>query len=179
MRFTETALPGAWIVDIDAIEDERGFFARSWSREEVAAHGLDARVEQCSVSFNRRAGTLRGMHLQRAPHEEVKVVRCTSGRVHDVILDLRPASPTFCRWVAVELSAANHRMLYIPGGVAHGFVTLEDDTELAYQMSVRFHPASATGVRWNDPRFGIEWPVSEPILSARDASYPDFSGDLA
>jgi dTDP-4-dehydrorhamnose 3,5-epimerase len=174
MRFTETELTGAWIVDVEPRDDGRGFFARTWCRDEFAGHGLDPRLVQCNVSFNRRRATLRGMHFQRAPHQEAKVVRCTRGRVLDVLVDLRPGSRSFCRWVGVELSADNHRMLYVPEGVAHGFQTLEDDTELFYQMSETYHPDSAAGVRWNDPRFGIAWPIGSPILSERDAAFPDF-----
>jgi dTDP-4-dehydrorhamnose 3,5-epimerase len=175
MHFTETALAGAYVVDVDRREDERGFFARSWCRDEFARHGLAPRLAQCNISFNRRRGTLRGMHFQRAPYEEAKVVRCTRGRILDVLLDLRPASPTFCRWIGVELSADNHRMLYVPEGVAHGFQTLDDDTELFYQMSETYHAEAAAGVRWNDPRFGIEWPIPSPIVSERDAAFPDFT----
>lgn len=175
MRFTETTLAGAYVVDIEPQEDERGFFARSWCRDEFARRGLAPSLAQCNISFNRRRGTLRGMHFQRAPYGEVKVVRCTRGRILDVLLDLRPASPTFCRWIGVELSADNHRMLYVPEGIAHGFQTLDDDTELFYQMSEPYRAEAAAGVRWNDPRFGIEWPIPSPIVSARDAAFPDFT----
>lgn len=174
MRFTETTLAGAWVIDIEPREDERGFFARSWCREEFVRQGLDPRLVQCNISYNTRRGTLRGMHRQLAPHEEVKVVRCTRGAIHDVLLDLRPDSKTFCRWVAVELTEENRRMLYVPEGVAHGFQTLVDGTELFYQMSETYHGDLASGVRWDDPRFGITWPIADPIISERDASFPDF-----
>lgn len=174
MIFTPTPIPGAWIVDIEPREDARGFFARSWCREEFARHGLDARLVQCSISFNRHRHTLRGMHFQAAPHEEPKLVRCTRGRMWDVALDLRRDSPTFRRWHGVELTAENRRALFVPAGCAHGFLTLEDDVEVLYQMGEFYHPESARGVRWNDPAFGIAWPTNAPLLSDRDASYPDF-----
>lgn len=172
MKFVETALPGAYIIEMEPLRDERGFFARSFCREEFAAHGLNPDLVQCSVSFNDKRGTLRGMHWQAKPHEEAKLVRCTMGAIHDVILDLRPDSPAFRRWVAVELTAENRRALYIPEGCAHGFQTLADNTEVFYQMSEFYHPECARGVRWDDPAFGIEWPVADPIISARDRAYP-------
>lgn len=175
MRFTETALAGAFVIDIEPREDERGFFARSWCRDEFVQRGLDPHLVQCNISFSRRRGTLRGMHFQRAPHEEAKVVRCTRGRVYDVIVDLRPDSPTFCRWAGVELTADNRRMLYVPQGMAHGFQTLDHETELFYQMTAAYDAGSAAGVRWNDPRFGIDWPLALPTLSARDAAFADFA----
>jgi dTDP-4-dehydrorhamnose 3,5-epimerase len=175
--FRETPIPGAFVVEPERIEDERGFFARTWCEREFREHGLDPRLAQCSVSFNRRAGTLRGMHYQAAPHGEAKLVRCTMGAIYDVVVDLRPDSPAFRRWTAVELSARNRRMLYIPEGLAHGFQTLEPDTEVFYQISEFYHPGSARGVRWNDPAFGIEWPeAAERVMSERDAAYPDFPG---
>lgn len=174
MIFSQTPIPGVWVIDIDPRRDERGFFARTWCREEFERHGLDARLVQCNISYNERRHTLRGMHFQCAPHEEPKLVRCTRGRMYDVVLDLRRDSPTFCRWYAIELSAENRRALFIPAGCAHGFLTLEDSTEVLYQMGEYYHPESARGVRWNDPAFGIEWPTDAPILSPRDASYPDF-----
>jgi dTDP-4-dehydrorhamnose 3,5-epimerase len=172
--FTPTPLAGAWLVEIDRREDARGFFARTWCRREFEAHGLDARLVQCSMSRNLRRGTLRGMHWQAAPHEEVKLVRCSRGAIWDVIIDLRPGSPTHARHFAAELTAENCRALYIPEGLAHGFVTLADDTDVVYQMSEFYEPGSGRGVRWNDPAFGIRWPVADPILHARDASYPDY-----
>lgn len=175
MKFSLTPIPGAWIVDIEPRVDERGFFARSWCRDEFARHGLDARLVQCNVSFNRRRHTLRGMHFQCPPYEEPKLVRCTRGRMWDVVVDLRRDSPTYCRWHAVELTADNRRALFVPVGCAHGFLTLEDDTEVLYQMGEAYHPEAARGVRWNDAAFGITWPTDAPLLSDKDASYPDFT----
>jgi dTDP-4-dehydrorhamnose 3,5-epimerase len=172
MRFTPTALPGVWLIEPERIEDERGFFARVFCEREFAAHGLETRWVQCSVSFNRRQGTLRGMHWQAAPHEEVKLVRCTRGAIFDVALDLRPGSATFRRWTAAELTAANGRALYIPCGVAHGLQTLADDTEVCYQISEFYHADLQRGARWDDPAFGIVWPPGERILSERDARHP-------
>jgi dTDP-4-dehydrorhamnose 3,5-epimerase len=174
MIFSATALAGAYLIEPERLEDERGFFARTWCVDEFAARGLNPRLVQCSISFNRRKGTLRGMHFQAAPHEEAKLVRCTRGAIYDVIVDLRPDSPTFKRWTAVDLTAENRRMLYVPEGFAHGFQTLEDESEVSYQMSEYYHAASARGVRWDDPAFGIEWPVEERTISARDRHYPDF-----
>jgi dTDP-4-dehydrorhamnose 3,5-epimerase len=176
MRFEAMPLAGAWIVDIERVVDERGFFARSWCSEAFARHGLQASLTQCSVSFNRRRGTLRGMHYQAEPHPETKLVRCTRGAVWDVVIDLRPASPTYRRWHAVELNEENHRAVYVPAGFAHGFQTLSDGSEVFYQMSQPFVPESARGVRWNDPAFAIAWPESERVISARDSGYPDHAG---
>lgn len=176
MIFTDTPLPGALIIDIDSHVDARGFFARTWCEREFAAHGLEPRLVQCSISFNARMGTLRGLHYQVAPHAEVKVVRCTAGSIFDVVVDLRPGSPTFARYYAVVLSAENRRMLYVPRGFAHGFQTLADATEVSYQMSEFYEPAYSRGVRWDDPAFGIEWPpVGERIINERDRTYPDLS----
>jgi dTDP-4-dehydrorhamnose 3,5-epimerase len=172
--FSETALPGAWVVEPERLEDERGFFARSWCEREFGQRGLATRLVQCNVSFNKRRGTLRGMHYQAAPHQEAKLIRCTRGAIHDVIIDLRSDSPTFRRHVAVVLDADSRRMLYVPEGMAHGFQTLEDDTEVFYQMSEFYAPDHARGVRWDDPAFGIRWPEAERTISARDRSYPDF-----
>jgi dTDP-4-dehydrorhamnose 3,5-epimerase len=176
MIFTETALAGAFVIEPERREDARGFFARTWCEREARAHGLNPRVVQCNISFNTTRGTLRGMHYQAAPHQEAKLVRCTAGAIHDVIIDLRPASPTFRRHVAVVLSAENRRALYIPEEFAHGFQTLVDDTEVFYQMSEFYAPAHARGVRWNDPAFGISWPPGERIITERDQTYPDFTG---
>jgi dTDP-4-dehydrorhamnose 3,5-epimerase len=174
--FTETLLAGAFVIDVDRIKDERGFFARTWCEREFAARGLETRLVQCSISFNTQMGTLRGLHYQVAPHAEVKVVRCTAGSIFDVVVDLRPESPTFAQHYAVVLSAENRRMLYIPRGFAHGFQTLADATEVSYQMSEFYEPAYARGVRWDDPAFGIEWPpVGERIINERDRTYPDLS----
>jgi len=176
MIFTETGLGGAFVVELEKKEDERGFFARTWCREEFRARGLNPLLAQCGISYNERRGTLRGMHYQGAPHEEAKLVRCTRGAIHDVILDLRPNSPTFKRWVAVDLTAGEYPMLYVPEGFAHGFQTLEDDTEVFYQISEPYHPESARGVRWNDPAFGMEWPLEVSVISGKDASLEDFDG---
>ena len=174
MIFVATDLPGAVIVDLDRKEDERGFFARSWCQDEFATHGLNPRLVQCNVSYNKLAGTLRGMHLQIAPHEEAKLVRVTSGAIYDVIIDLRPESKTYTRHLAVELSADNHRALYIPEGFAHGFITLNDHTEIFYQMSAFYAADSQRGVRYNDPAFGIRWPVPKTVISDKDKAYPNF-----
>ena len=163
------------IIDLEPIEDERGSFARTFDADAFREQGLDARVVQCSTSFNQRRGTLRGMHLQVPPSAEGKLVRCTRGSLYDVALDLRKTSSSRRRWIAVELTAENRRMLYIPEGVAHGFQTLAGETEVFYQMTARYDANAARGVRWNDPAFGIEWPIANPILSARDRSLPDFA----
>jgi dTDP-4-dehydrorhamnose 3,5-epimerase len=176
MIFTPTSLPGVFIVDVERREDERGFLGRSWCQREAAAHAIEVDWVQCNVSFNAKRGTLRGMHYQRAPHAEAKLVRVTRGAIHDVALDLRPDSRSFLQYVAVTLSAENRRALYIPAAdVAHGFLTLEDDTEVFYQMSAFYHPDSAVGVRWSDPAFGIAWPEPVRAISDRDASNPDFA----
>jgi dTDP-4-dehydrorhamnose 3,5-epimerase len=172
--FTPTALPGAFLIEPERREDERGFFARVWCARELAERGLESRLAQCSISYNRRRGTLRGMHYQEAPHEEVKIVRCTAGAIHDVIIDLRRDSPAFTRHIAVELSALNRRLLYIPKGFAHGFQTLTDDSEIFYQMSEFYVPDAGRGVRWNDPAFDIQWPIADPIMHQRDRDYADF-----
>lgn len=174
MILRPTKLAGAVIVEPEPIADERGFFARMFSRAEFAEAGLDDNVAQCSISFNAAAGTLRGLHYQAAPHAESKLVRCTQGVIYDVIVDLRPESPTFCDWVAIELSAANRLGLYVPKGVAHGFQTLAPESEVHYQISESYEPKAAMGVRWDDSRFGIEWPPAQRIISARDRAYPDF-----
>ena len=175
MIFQETKLGGAFVVEPDIFEDERGFFARSWSAAEFEARGLDASLTDCNISFNRLKGTLRGMHYQAAPLGQTKLVRCTAGAVYDVAIDLRPESPTFRQWVGAELTARNFRMLYIPVGFAHGFQTLADDTEVFYQITGAYAPESGRGVRWDDPVFGVEWPRAERrILNERDRTYPDF-----
>ena len=172
MIFTATRLAGAYLIDPERIEDERGFFARTWCRDEFERQGLNPRLVQCNVSYNHRRGTLRGMHYQAKPHEEAKLVRCTRGAIYDVIVDLRPDSPTYRQWVAVELTAENRRMLYIPEGFAHGFQTLADETEVFYQMSESYHPQSARGVRYDDPALGIAWPLEVAIISEKDRGYP-------
>jgi len=169
--FTETRLKGAYIIDIEPIEDKRGFFARSWCHREFDKHGLQADFVQCNISFNSKKGTLRGMHYQSAPREESKLIRCTRGLVYDVILDLRKTSPTFGKWISIELSAENRRMVFIPPGFAHGFQTLEDDTEVFYQISEYYYPECARGVHWGDPKFNIVWPLNNKIISERDAAF--------
>jgi dTDP-4-dehydrorhamnose 3,5-epimerase len=175
--FTETRLKCAYIIEVEKRVDDRGFFARSWCEKEFADHHLNPRVVQCNISFNARKGTLRGMHYQVAPSAEAKVVRCTQGAIYDVIIDLRPDSPTFKQTVAETLTARNHKMLYVPEGFAHGFLSVEDNSEVFYQMSEFYAPQQARGVRWNDPAFGIEWPIREPIMADRDRNYPDFCAD--
>jgi dTDP-4-dehydrorhamnose 3,5-epimerase len=187
MIFTETKLKGAFIIELQKLEDERGFFARSWCQKEFEAHGLNPRLVQCNISFNSKKGTLRGMHYQAAPYEEAKLVRCVRGSIYDVIIDIRPDSANYRQWIAVKLGApcsqlpaycsplpTHYRMLYVPEGFAHGFLTLEDDTEVFYQMS-EFHALNhARGFRWNDPAFGIQWPGEVKVISDRDRTYPDF-----
>jgi dTDP-4-dehydrorhamnose 3,5-epimerase len=172
--FTETPLPGAFVVDPEPLEDARGLFARTWCWREFEARGLETRIAQCSTSFNKRKGTLRGMHYQEPPAAETKVVRCTRGSFHDVIIDLRPDSRTFTRHFAGVLTADNRKMLYVPAGFAHGFQTLEDGTEVFYQISEFYSPDHGRGVRWDDPAFGIRWPEDERTIVERDRSYPDF-----
>jgi len=175
MIFATTPLAGLFIVEIESHVDDRGLFARTWCEREFEAQGLETRLVQCSVSYNNLTGTLRGLHYQTAPYEEVKLVRCTSGSIFDVAVDLRPDSPTFGQHFAAVLSSTNRRMLYIPHGFAHGFQTLEDRTEVFYQMSEFYSPDHARGVRWNDPAFGIVWPSTEHrIMTDRDKTYPDF-----
>ena len=174
MEFTETPLAGAFLVDVQIQGDERGFFARSFCRDEFAERGLCTEFVQCSLSFNDRVGTLRGLHFQRDPFGEAKLVRCTAGAIFDVIVDLRRDSPQFRLWFGVELKGDNRRAIYIPSGFAHGFVTLTPAAEVFYQMSERYRPDLAAGVRWNDPAFGIAWPVDRPVISERDAMFPNF-----
>jgi dTDP-4-dehydrorhamnose 3,5-epimerase len=177
MIFTEMKLKGAYLIEIETREDERGFFARSWCADEFKKHGLNPRLVQCNISFNKKCGTLRGMHYQSAPFAEEKLVRCTMGAIYDVIVDLRIDSPTFKQWVSVELTAENRRMLYVPRGFAHGFQTLMDNSEVFYQMSEFFHPECARGARWDDPAFAIEWlGIPHPIISESDRSCADFNG---
>jgi len=184
MIFSETKLKGAYVIDVEPFGDERGLFGRSFCKHEFSRHGLKTDVAQCNVSFNRRKATLRGMHFQLPPREEAKLIRCTRGGIYDVIVDLRPGSPTYCQWLGIELGSgtlgrgsrctAAYRMLYIPEGFAHGFQTLEDDSEVFYQMFECYAPESASGVRWDDPTFGIAWPLSDPIMSERDRTYPPY-----
>jgi len=175
MKFVSTPLAGAYVIELEPAFDERGFFARTWCRDEFATHGLNPSLSQCSLSWNKRKGTLRGMHFQDAPYQEAKLVRCSSGSIYDVILDLRPESATFKQWFAVELGAVNHKMLYVPEGFAHGFQALEDNSAVFYQISEAYRPEYARGVRWNDPKFQIRWPIPQPILSPRDAAFPDYT----
>lgn len=172
MKFTETKLKGAFIIAPDLIQDERGFFARTFCRREFEEHGLNPDLVQCNISFNKVKGTLRGMHYQAAPHAEAKLVRCTAGAIYDVIIDLRPTSSTLKQWFSVELTAENHQSLYVPEGFAHGYQTLQPDTEILYQVSEFYHPPSEQGVSWNDPAFRIKWPLPAAVVSKKDSSYP-------
>jgi dTDP-4-dehydrorhamnose 3,5-epimerase len=174
VKFEATPLAGAYLVELERMEDERGFFARSFCAGDFRKLGLQPAVAQCSVSFNKKRGTLRGMHYQAAPHEEAKLVRCTQGAIWDVIVDLRPGSASRGKWFGAELSAANHRALYIPAGLAHGFQTLQADCEVLYMMDVPYHADSARGVPWNDPAFGIEWPIADPVMSDRDRRFAPY-----
>jgi dTDP-4-dehydrorhamnose 3,5-epimerase len=175
MRFSPLFLQGAWLIEPEPHRDDRGFFARTWCAREFAERGLSASFVQASVSFNDAAGTLRGMHYQAEPHAETKLVRCTAGAIYDVVVDIRPTSPTYLRWVAETLSGENRRALYIPQGFAHGFLTLENRTEVLYEISEFHHPESARGLRWSDPALGVDWPREPTLISARDAGYPLFS----
>lgn len=180
MIFTETKLKGAYIITLEPIEDNRGFFARTFCRKEFESHGLNPDFVQCNISFNKKKGTLRGMHYQATPYEEAKLVSCIKGAIYDVIIDLRSDSPSYCQWLVVELTAhsllptTNPKMLYIPEGFAHGFLTAMDNTEVFYQMSEFYMPEYARGIRWNDPAFGIHWPDNIVVISERDEQYPDF-----
>ena len=174
MRFIPTHLAGAYLVEPEPVSDERGFFARTWCRNEFADKGLNPNLVQCNISYNKTRGTLRGMHYQKTPHEEAKLVRCTQGAVYDVIIDLRNDSNTFTQWYGVELTAENRKALYVPESFAHGFITLKDDTEVLYQMSEFFHAECVAGVRWNDPVFKIAWPSTVSVMSERDQNYQDF-----
>ena len=174
MVITETELKGAFVIDLEPFEDVRGFFARAWSDWEFEAAGLNARFVESNISFNEKKGTLRGMHFQLPPYDQTKLVRCTRGSIYDVIVDLRPASPTFKQWVAKELSAENHVILYVPGEFAHGYQTLEDHSEVSYQTTAYYAPEHGRGVRWNDPAFNISWPIDDLVIIERDRDYPDF-----
>jgi dTDP-4-dehydrorhamnose 3,5-epimerase len=178
MVFHETKLEGVFEIDLEPHTDARGFFARCWCQKEFEDKGLNPRLVQCNLSVSSRKGTLRGMHYQAAPYEETKLVRCTRGAIYDVVLDLRPQSATFKQWIAVVLTSDKRNMVYVPEGCAHGFLTLEDDTEVFYQMSEFYNPESARGVRWDDPAFRIAWPEKVEVISERDRTYPNFkSGD--
>lgn len=173
MIFNETKIPGAYVIELEPISDDRGSFARTWCQVEFENHGLSAQLVQCSTSLNLQTGTLRGLHYQRAPHLEAKLVRCTRGSAFDVIVDMRESSPMFGQWCATEISADNGRMIYIPEGVAHGFQTLENETEIFYQISTHYAPEFAAGVRWDDPDIAIDWPkTGQRIISERDCAHP-------
>jgi len=174
MIFKETSLKGAFVIEPECRQDERGFFARTWCEREFTAAGLPLQWVQCNISFSRQRGTLRGMHYQAAPYEEAKLVRCTMGAIYDVIIDLRAELPTFRQWLAVELAADNRRLLFIPKGFAHGFQTLADETEVFYQMSQFYAPEYTRGVRWDDPAFKVSWPAGTRLISERDRGFPDF-----
>jgi dTDP-4-dehydrorhamnose 3,5-epimerase len=177
MLFTETKLKGAYLIELEKKADARGFFARAWCRKEFQARNLPPQFVQCNVSWNKRKGTLRGMHRQMAPHEESKLIRCTRGAIFDVILDLRPGSPTFGNWLGFELTGENHTSLFVPGGFAVGFQTLEDDSEVLYLMSEFYAPGAEEGIRYNDPAFCFEWPTEVTVISEKDKSWPDYPYD--
>ncbi|MGE0405785.1 MAG: dTDP-4-dehydrorhamnose 3,5-epimerase [Candidatus Korobacteraceae bacterium] len=174
MIFTETKLKKSFIIEPERRSDERGFFARVWCTREFQEHGLTPRAVQSNMSYNYGRGTLRGMHFQREPHGEAKLIRCVRGAIYDVILDLRPESPTYTQWIGVELTQDNRKLLYVPEGFGHGFITLTDDTEVFYHVSEFYHPESEGGIRWNDPAFQVEWPLEPRIISEKDRSWPDF-----
>jgi dTDP-4-dehydrorhamnose 3,5-epimerase len=174
MIFTETKIQGAFVIEPEFLTDERGFFARSFCKVEFLKNGLETDIAQCNISYNKKLGTLRGMHFQSPPHEEAKIVSCTKGAICDVVLDLRKESKTYCQWESFELTDDNFRMLYIPKGCAHGFQTLKNDTVVYYQMTEVYHPESARGVRWNDPAFGIAWPQNTKIISEKDNKFPQY-----
>jgi dTDP-4-dehydrorhamnose 3,5-epimerase len=174
MQFIQTKIERTYVVEMKPVKDDRGHFARTWCARTFAEHGLESSLRQCNVSHNRHRGILRGMHFQRAPHGEAKLVRCTRGAIYDVVIDLRPQSSSYLTWIAEELTADGTRMLFIPPGCAHGFQTLRDDTEVFYQMSAEYHPESATGVRFDDQAFAIDWPIANPLVSERDRSWPDY-----
>lgn len=176
MIFKETNLKGAFVIELEKREDERGFFARTWCKKEFEANGLETGQVQANLSLSRKSGTLRGMHYQVAPYEETKLVRCTKGALYDVIIDLRPNSPTYKQWFGVELTEANYKMLYVPKGFAHGFQTLVDNVEVFYLVTQFFSPSAERGVRWNDPKFGIKWPdVNIRTVSEKDKNWPDYN----
>jgi dTDP-4-dehydrorhamnose 3,5-epimerase len=172
MRFTPSRIAGAWVIDIEPIHDHRGFFATTWLPEQLRRHGIEPRLAQCNLAFNHKRGTLRGMHFQKAPHAQAKIIRVTRGAVLDVIVDLREDSPTYRQWDSVELSADNRRMFYMPAGVAHGYLTLTDDVEAYYHASTPWAPQAESGVRWNDPAFGIRWPFEPVVISEKDRTWP-------
>lgn len=175
MKFVSIPLNGAYVIEVEPSFDERGFFARCWSADEFEERGLTTRLAQCSISFNSHRNTLRGLHYQNEPYAEAKVVRCSAGAMYDVLVDLRCGSPTYRKWFGVELNAENRKMLYVPKGFAHGFQTLVDNTEVFYQISENYRREASSGVRWNDPSFAIDWPITNPILSERDRTFPDYT----
>lgn len=175
MEFIKTPIEGAYLIDVKRIGDDRGFFGRLWCENEMSGMGLATHISQCNIGVSAKAGTLRGLHFQHAPHQEVKIVRCPRGAIYDVIVDLRPDSPTFKQWFAAELTEENARMIYVPEGCATGYQTLKDDTEIYYLTTAVYHPDSATGVRYDDPAFGIEWPLPISSISDNDINWPDFS----
>lgn len=177
MIFKQTPLEGAYVIEAEMLEDERGFFARTFCTNEFEAHGLNLRIVQCNLSYNRLKGTLRGMHYQVSPRAEAKLVCCTRGGIYDAIIDLRQDSSTYREWFGIKMTAGNHLMLYVPEGLAHGFQTLEDNTVVFYQMSEYYSPECARGVRWDDPKFAIEWPMVPNAISEEDAGYPDYHKD--
>jgi len=176
MIFTETKLHGAHVIEIQKLEDTRGFFARTWCKNEFEAHSLTAHLMQINISLSKKKGTLRGMHYQIEPNQESKLIRCTKGAIYDVIIDLRPNSSTYKKWLGTELTAENYKMLYVPEDFAHGFQTLEDDTEVVYQVSQFYSPQSERGVRYNDPVFGIRWPIDVQVITDKDKNWADYTG---
>jgi dTDP-4-dehydrorhamnose 3,5-epimerase len=173
--FTETKIKGVFIIEPELIKDERGFFSRSFCQDEFEKQGLETSIVQCNISYNKKKGTLRGMHYQAPPHEEVKMVSCTKGAIYDVVLDLRKESEMYGRWLSIELTDENNKTLYIPKGCAHGFQSLMDNTIVYYQMMEGYHPECARGIRWDDPAFGIQWPFRKAIISEKDSNFPEFS----
>ena len=174
MKFSETQLKGAYFIEIEKLSDDRGFFARSWCQKEFEDHGLESGFVQANVSYNLKKGTIRGMHYQIAPYQECKLIRCTRGAIYDVIIDLRPDSPTYKQWAGVELTADNYIMFFVPEDFAHGFQTLTDKTEITYQVSQFYTPGAEKGIRFNDPEFNIQWPLEATIISDKDNTWPDF-----
>ena len=174
MKFKETELNGAFIIEIEKIKDKRGFFARAWCQNEFKTHGLTPLVVQTNISYNKKKGTLRGMHYQKTPYEESKFIRCTRGAIIDVIIDLRPDSSTYKKWISVNLTADNYKMIFVPEGFAHGFQTLSDHAEILYQVSQFYTPGSEDGIRWNEPGFGIKWPLEVTVISDKDMNWPDY-----
>jgi dTDP-4-dehydrorhamnose 3,5-epimerase len=174
LKFTETSLKGAYVIEINKLEDERGFFGRSWCANEMKAHGLKTNIAQANTSFSKKKGTLRGMHYQNDPYQETKLIRCTRGAIFDVIIDLRPESPTYKKWYGVQLTQDNYKMLYVPEDFAHGFITLTDDSEVTYLVTQFYTPGAEAGIRWDDAQFDIKWPVSPTVISDKDRNHPDY-----